>query len=79
MAIENYVRISEVIFAQLMVKAKAEGRSVDQVAEDLLRENLLESWQEKSARWRKYGIASGIKADRVPDVVHDWPKQQRGR
>ena len=71
MATENYVHVSDDLLAALKAKASAEGRTIDQVAEDALRQGLEEkSWQEMFAYGRKTGIASGFKEADVPDIIH---------
>lgn len=75
------IDISAELFARLQAKAQAEGRTVDELALDALRDSLgKETITEKATRF------SQKKADRVkytpeqaPDVVHEWRKEQRGR
>jgi len=81
---ENSLHPSADLFAQIAAEAAAEGRTVDEVAEELLRAALHEkSWQGALARNRHRGPQPGITeeqvVEQVSDVVHDWRKQQRGR
>ena len=77
---EKNLHISDELLAQLATKAAAEGRTVDELAEESLREALREkSWQNLLTRGRKYGEASGITEDQVPDVVREWRTEHHGR
>jgi hypothetical protein len=69
------------LFAQLEAKAQAEGKTVDELALQTLRESLTrEPFEAKAARWReKYGKTSRYTPEQVPDVVHEWRKEQRER
>lgn len=71
MATDNYVHVSDDLLAALRAKADAEGRTVDQVAEDALRQGLEDkSWQELLAYGRETGRESGYAEADVPDIVH---------
>ena len=72
MSTQNVIHISAEILAELRAKAAAEGKTVDELAEDALRKGLEErSWQDLIAYGRERGRASGYAEDDVADVVRD--------
>lgn len=80
MATQNNVHVSDDLLAELQAKAKAEGKTVDELAEDALRKGLEErSWQELLAYGQERGRASGYTEEDVPQVVKEWRREQRGR
>ena len=77
---DNNLHVSDDVLALLAAKAEAEHKSVDQIAEETLREGLKEkSWQELLNYGLERGKASGYTEDQVPEVVHEWRKENRGR
>jgi plasmid stability protein len=81
---QNNLHVSDELLAQLTAKAAAEGRSVDELAEESLREALRKeqrdkSWQGRLARGQQRGKASGITEDQVPEVVGEYRSEHRGR
>jgi hypothetical protein len=76
----NNIRVPDDLLAELEVKAAAEGTTADDLVAETLRESLRDrSWQTLLFRGRKYGEASGITEDQVPEVVRDWRNEQRER
>jgi len=72
MSTQNGIHISAEILGELRAKAAAEGKTVDELAEDALRKGLEErSWQDLIAYGRERGHASGYTEDDVVDVVRD--------
>jgi hypothetical protein len=66
--------------ALLAAKAEAENKTVDEIADDTLRDSLKEkSWQELLAKGSDYGRKSGIKEEDVVDVVHETRPKTNGR
>ena len=60
--------------------ARAEGRPVDELVEDTLRDGLEErSWQDLIAYGQERGRMSGIIEADVPKVVREWRNEQHGR
>jgi len=79
MATQNNVHVSDELLAELQAKAHAEGKTVDQLAEDTLRKALEErSWQELLEYGQERGRASGYTEEDVPQVVKEWRREQRG-
>ena len=77
---DNNLHVSDDVLALLAAKAEAEHKSVDQIAEETLREGLKEkSWQELLDYGLERGKASGYTEDQVPEVVHEWRKENRRR
>lgn len=69
MAIWN-IHVSDELLAELQSKAVAEGKTVDQLAEETLRKGLEDrSWQELLEYGRETGRASGYVEADVPDVI----------
>jgi metal-responsive CopG/Arc/MetJ family transcriptional regulator len=78
MATENSIHISNELLAELQAKAAAEGKTVDELAEDALRKGLEErSWQDLIAYGRERGLASGRTDDDVVDVVRGNRRRHR--
>ena len=79
MATQN-IHVSDELLAELQSKAGAEGKTVDELAEEKLRKGLEErSWQDLLAYGRERGRESGITEEQVPDVVREWRREQHGR
>ncbi|HEY3743885.1 MAG TPA: hypothetical protein VGL53_28775 [Bryobacteraceae bacterium] len=72
MGTQNVIHISAEILAELRTKAAAEGKTVDEFAEDALRKGLEErSWQDLIAYGRERGHESGYAEDDIVDVVRN--------
>ncbi len=70
MATQNNVRVSDELLAELQSKAQAEGKTVDELAEDALRKGLEEqSWQDLLAYGLQTGRESGYTEADVPGIV----------
>jgi plasmid stability protein len=66
----NNVHVSDELLAELQTKAAAEGKTVDQLAEEALRKGLEErEWRELLAYGRETGRASGYAEADVPGIV----------
>ena len=80
MITEHRILVSDDVWAQLEAKARAEGRPVDQLVEDTLRDGLEErSWRDLIADGQERGRMSGIIEADVPKVVSEWRGEQCGR
>jgi predicted transcriptional regulator len=70
MATQNNVHVSEELLAELQAKAQAEGKTVDELAEEALRKSLEErAWQDLLAYGLETGRESGYSEADVPDIV----------
>jgi hypothetical protein len=81
---EKNLHVSDEVLARLTAEAAAEGRSVDEVADERLLASLRKQerdrlWTEVTEHGRQRGAASGITEDQVVDVVHDYRKRHLGR
>jgi len=80
MATQNSIHVSDELLAELQAKAQAEGKTVDELADEALRKGLEErSWQDLLAYGRERGRASGCTEEDIPQVVKEWRREQRGR
>ena len=80
MVTEHRILVSDDVWAQLEAKARAEGRPIDQLVEDTLRDGLEErSWQDLIGYGRERGRKSGIIEADVPKVVKEWRNEQHER
>jgi hypothetical protein len=62
--------VSDELLAELQTKAAAEGKTVDELAEEALRKGLEErEWRELLAYGRETGRASGYAGADVPGIV----------
>lgn len=78
MAVQNTIHVSDELLAELTSKAAAEGKTVDQLAEEALRKGLEDrSWQELLAYGLERGRASGYTEEDVPDVVRENRRRHR--
>ena len=68
----NIIHVSDELLADLQAKALAEGKTVDELAEEALRKGLGDrDWQDLLAYGRKTGTASGYTEDDVPELVRN--------
>jgi hypothetical protein len=66
------LHVSDELLAELRTKARAEGKTIDELAEVALRKGLEErSWQDLLAYGRERGEASGYTEEDVPRVVRE--------
>jgi predicted transcriptional regulator len=80
MQTQNSIHVSDELLAELQAKAEAEGKTVDELAEEALRKGLEErAWQNLLEYGRETGRASGYTEDDVPRLVKEWRREQRGR
>jgi hypothetical protein len=78
MATQNNLHVPEDLLSELRAKAKAEGKTVDELAEEAIRQALKErSWKDLLAYGRERGRAAGIRTDQqVVDAVYEWRREQ---
>jgi predicted transcriptional regulator len=70
MSTQIRIHVSDELLAELQSKAAAEGKTVDELAEQALRKGLEEqSWQDLFAYGRETGRASGHAEEDVPEIV----------
>ena len=74
------LHLSDDLLAELRAKAEAEGKSVDQVAEEALRKGLEErAWQDLLSYGLETGRKSGYTEEDVPRLIKEYRREQRGR
>ena len=70
MATQNNVHVSDELLAELQAKARVEGKTVDELAEEALRKGLEEqAWQDLLAYGCQTGRESGYTEADVPEIV----------
>jgi len=75
MAAQNTIHVSDELLAKWQAKAAAEGKSVDELAEEALREGLEDrAWRDLLEYGRKNGAASGYTEEDVPEIVRNRRK-----
>ena len=80
MATQNSIHVSDELLAELQAKAAAEGRTVDELAEEALRKGLGDrAWQHLLEYGRETGRASGYTEADVPDIVRNRRKTNSQR
>ena len=80
MTSQNVIHVSDELLAELQAKSQAEGKTVDELAEEALRKGLAErAWQDLLEYGRERGRASGYTEEDVPRLVKEWRREQRGR
>jgi len=66
----NSIHVSNELLVELQVKAQAEGKTVDELAEETLRKGLEDrAWQDLLEYGRETGRASGYSEADVPEIV----------
>lgn len=74
------LHIPDELLAELQQKASAEGKTVDQIAEEALRLGLEDrSWQDLLEYGRERGRAAGFNEEQAGDAVHAWREKHRAR
>ena len=74
------LHVSDELLAELRTKAAAEGKSVDELAEEALRLGLQDrAWQELLGYGRETGRASGYTEEDVSRLVKEWRNEQLDR
>jgi hypothetical protein len=70
MATQNNVHVSDELLAELQAKAQAEGKTVDELADEALRNGLEDrDWQDLLVYGRQTGRESGYTEADVPEIV----------
>src|ERR1700733_3512259 len=78
MAAQNSIHVSDELLAELQAKAAAEGKTVDELAEEALRKSLEDrKWQELLAYGLERGRASGCTVEDVASVVRENRRRNR--
>lgn len=76
----NNLYVPAELRAELQAKAAAEGKTVDELAEQALRKGLEDrAWQDLLSYGRERGQASGYTEEEVPDVVRENRRRHRQR
>jgi predicted transcriptional regulator len=74
----NSIHVSDELLAELQAKAAAEGKTVDELAEEALRKSIQDrKWQELLAYGLERGRASGYTVEDVPSVVRENRRRHR--
>jgi hypothetical protein len=72
----NNVHLSNELLAELQAKAQAEGKTVDELAEEALRRGLeKQEWQDLLEYGHERGRASGYTEEDVPRLVKEWRRE----
>ncbi len=72
------IHVSDELHTELEAKALAEGKTVDQLAEEALRSGLDDrAWQDLLAYGREHGRASGHTEADVPRIIRENRLRQR--
>ena len=72
MATQNNLHVPDELLAELQAKAAAEGKTVDELAEEALRKGLEDrGWQELLEYGRETGRASGYSEADVPEIIRN--------
>lgn len=80
MATQNNLHVPDDLLTELQAKAAAEGKSVDQLAEDAFRQYLeRDQWQRLVASKREAARARGLTEADVPRLVEEARRERRGR
>jgi hypothetical protein len=80
MATQNNLHVPEELLTELQTKARAEGKTVDELAEEALRKGLEDrAWQELFEYGRETGRKSGYTEADVPRLIREWRREQRSR
>ena len=71
------VHLADELLAELQSKAQAEGKTVNELAEEALRKGLeKQAWQDLLEYGRERGRASGYTEEDVPRLVKEWRREQ---
>jgi hypothetical protein len=74
------IHLSEPLLAQLEDTARSLKKTPDELAGDAVRAFLRERrWQDLFAYGQQKGAESGIREEDVPEIVHEWRREQRQR
>ncbi len=76
----NNVHVPDELLAELRVKAQAEGKSVDELAENAFRQYLEnDQWRQLLASKRMAAAARGLTEADVPRLVEEARRERRAR
>jgi len=76
----NNVHVPDELLAELRVKAQAEGKSVDELAENACRQYLEnDQWRRLVATKRMAAVARGLTEADVPRLVEEARHERRSR
>jgi hypothetical protein len=74
------IPISDELWAELLAKSEAEGKAIEELAEEALRKGLDNSaWQDLLEYGAERGRATGFREEEAGDVVQAWREKQRSR
>jgi predicted CopG family antitoxin len=80
MAPQKTVTLADDIYEQLTQRAEAEGKTLDEAANEAIQTGLEQaSWAAFIAKGRKYGEASGYKPEDLERLREEWRNEQPGR
>ena len=72
MATQNSIHVSDELLAELQTTAAAEGKTIDELAEEALRKGLADrAWQDLLEYGRQTGLASGHTEADIHDLVRN--------
>jgi hypothetical protein len=72
------IAISDDLWAQLQAKSQAEGKAIQELAEEALRKGLEDGeWQALLGYGAERGRVLGFREEQAADVVHGWREEQR--
>lgn len=75
-----HLHVPEDLLAGLAEKAAAEGKTVEELAEETLRASIKEpSWEDLLAYGLENGRQSGYTEEDVPRLVKEFRREQRGQ
>ncbi len=78
MATQNNLHVPDELLAELRFKAAAEGKTIDQLAEETLRKGLEErAWQELVDYGHERGRLMDFAEEQSAQIVDDWRREQR--
>ena len=73
------IHVSDELLSELKVKAMAEGKSIDELAEDAFRQYLSSyQWQRLIAAKRAAALAQGLTEADVPRLIQEARQERRG-
>lgn len=74
------LHVSDQLLAELRASAEASGKSVDEVAEEVLRLGLEDrAWRDLLTYGRETARTLGLVEEDVPRLVKEWRYEQRSR
>jgi hypothetical protein len=80
MTAQKTVTLADDTYEQLMQRAEAEGKTLDETANEAIQTGLEQaSWVAFIAKGRAYGEASGYKPEDLERLREEWRREQPGR